>query len=128
MVAACQVFEVNTADTAKGNLKELDIKFSHETALTVVIANQGYPDSYTSGSVINGIANANKNDGVYVFHAGTAIEGELLVASAGRVLNVTALGKNISEAQDHAYSAVKLIDWPEGYYRSDIGSKAIDSN
>jgi phosphoribosylamine---glycine ligase len=65
-------------------------------------------------------------EGVEIFHAGTALEGGRLVANGGRVLNVTAVGKTVEEAQRRAYRAVDLIDWPEGYCRRDIGAKAVE--
>ena len=65
-------------------------------------------------------------EGVQVFHAGTAINGGALVANGGRVLNVTALGKSVGEAQAKAYAAIDQIEWPQGFYRHDIGWRAVE--
>ncbi len=95
-----------------------------DPALTVVLAAKGYPGDFKKGSHINGLSQPFEN-GVQVFHAGTALDGEALVANGGRVLNVTALGSSVKEAQAKAYRAVDQIDWPEGFCRRDIGWRAI---
>ncbi len=100
-------------------------KFSNDTALTVVMAANGYPGTPEKGGSIGGIAEA-EQDGAKVFHAGTALsEDGGLVASGGRVLNVTAMGKNAAEAQAKAYAAVERIDFPTGFCRSDIGWREV---
>ena len=101
-------------------------EWSGQAALTVVMATKGYPGAYEKGSVIAGVEQAEEDPRVKVFHAGTArnAAGEL-IAVGGRVLNVTALGDTIAEAQQRAYDAVAKIDWPQGFYRHDIGWRAI---
>lgn len=95
-------------------------------AATVVIAAQGYPGSYAKGSIIKGAKSASEREGVTVFQAGTDVDNEgALFAAGGRVLNVTAVGETLKEAVDRAYEAVDAIDWPEGFYRKDIGWRAL---
>lgn len=115
---------------ARGALKEFDgkLKFSDQTALAVVMAAKGYPAAYAKGKAIRGIENANKIDGVKVFHAGTTknAAGEL-VSSGGRVLGVTAFAPTFEEARKRAYEAVDLIEWEDGFCRRDIGWRAVKS-
>ncbi len=99
-------------------------RFSADTALTVVIAAQGYPDTPTAGGAIAGIARAEAG-GAKVFHAGTRLEGGALVASGGRVLNVTARGNSVGAAQAAAYAAVDMVDFAEGFCRRDIGWREV---
>ena len=96
-----------------------------EAALTVVMAARGYPGRYQSGDEIKGIPAADALPGVKVFQAGTALRDGRLVANGGRVLNVTATGASIAEAQARAYEAVDRIDWPGGFCRRDIGWRAM---
>ncbi len=109
-----------------GMLKSLDLRWYPDAALTVVMAARGYPGSYDKGSVIAGLDDAAAVEGVEIFHAGTRAEGGQILANSGRVLNVSALGKDIREARDRAYEAVSRIRWPEGFYRHDIGWRAIE--
>lgn len=111
--------------TANGELDKSSVRWRDEVAITVVFANQGYPGSYQSGAVIGGIDKANAVEGVTVFHAGTKRDGDKILANGGRVLNVTAIGKTVTQARERAYEAIALIDWPQGFYRSDIGWRAI---
>jgi phosphoribosylamine--glycine ligase len=111
---------------ATGTLKSVSARWLPETALTVVMAAQGYPGTYRSGGEITGIADAEHSDGVKVFQAGTRRDGTRLVAAGGRVLNVTALGRDVRDAQARAYQAVAGIDWPYAYYRTDIGWRAAE--
>ena len=106
-------------------LGHLDLRWREEAALTVVMATRGYPGSYAKGSVIRGLERAAKVEGVQIFHAGTKRADGHIVANGGRVLNVTALGKDVAEAQARAYRAVDLVDWPEGFCRRDIGWRAL---
>jgi len=111
---------------ASGDLAGGRIDWLDEAALTVVMAARGYPGSYEKGSVIEGVERAGEDERVKVFHAGTTRgEGGELLAAGGRVLNVTALGATISEAQRRAYEAVEKINWPEGFCRKDIGWRAV---
>jgi phosphoribosylamine--glycine ligase len=108
----------------EGRLKGVEPTFRRDTALAVVMATKGYPGDYAKGSEIKGLEKAEARPGVTVFHAGTKRDGDRLIADGGRVLAVTALGADASEAQMNAYSAVDLIKWPEGFCRRDIGWRA----
>jgi phosphoribosylamine--glycine ligase len=108
-----------------GQLKHFDLRWSDEAALTVVMAARGYPGNYSKGSIIEGLDEAARVDGVEIFHAGTKAEGDHIVANGGRVLNICASGKTVREAQMHAYAAVDRIKWPDGFCRRDIGWRAI---
>ena len=108
-----------------GQLKNFDLRWYPDAALTVVMAAKGYPGAYGKGSVIKGLDRAAQVDGVEIFHAGTKADGEKILASGGRVLNVCARGKTVAEAQARAYQAVDRIEWPEGFCRRDIGWRAI---
>src|SRR4029077_3151033 len=112
-----------------GVLDQLDLRWLADPAITVVMAAQGYPGRYTKGSEIRGLEGAAKLPGVTIFHAGTkrAADGRLL-AEGGRVLNVTATGANLAQAQQRAYAAVDSIDWPGGFCRRDIGWRALKSH
>jgi phosphoribosylamine---glycine ligase len=109
-----------------GVLKSLDLRWHPQSALTVVMAAKGYPGAYAKGSVIEGLAEAAAVEGVEIFHAGTRQDAGRILANGGRVLNVSALGKTVSEARARAYAAIARIQWPEGYYRHDIGWRAIE--
>jgi phosphoribosylamine--glycine ligase len=111
--------------TCDGGLGNMSVRWKDEVAITVVLATEGYPGSYKSGSEIRGLTRAGEIEGVKIFHAGTKREGEKLVAAGGRVLDVTATGKTLAEARTRAYRAVDLIDWPEGFYRHDIGWRGL---
>jgi len=108
-----------------GVLKNFDLRWYPESALTVVMAAKGYPGSYAKGSVIEGLDAAAAVEGVEIFHAGTASQGGRIIANGGRVLNVCGLGRTVSEAQARAYAAVDKIRWPEGFCRRDIGWQAV---
>jgi phosphoribosylamine--glycine ligase len=114
MLAACD-----------GTLGKMSVRWRDEVAITVVLATKGYPGAYSSGSEIRGLDKAAAVDGVTVFHAGTKRAGDRTLANGGRVLNVTAAGKTLKDAQARAYQAVDLIDWPEGFCRRDIGWRAV---
>lgn len=107
-------------DTATGKLTSRDVAWQRVYALTVVMATEGYPGSYGKGFEIGGLDGIN-GEQIHVFHAGTRRDGERLVSAGGRVLNVTALGATVKEAQTRAYAAVDKIVWPEGFCRRDIG-------
>jgi phosphoribosylamine---glycine ligase len=111
--------------TCDGTLDKMSVRWRDDQAITVVLATKGYPAAYPSGSEIRGIDRANEVEGVTVFHAGTRREGDRLVAAGGRVLNVTAIGNTLKEAQTRAYQAVDRIDWPQGFCRRDIGWRAL---
>jgi phosphoribosylamine---glycine ligase len=111
--------------TADGVLKTFDLRWHDDAALTVVMASKGYPGDYRKGSKIRGLDDAAAVEGVEIFHAGTAHEGAEVIATGGRVLNVTARGRTVREAQERAYRAVAKVDWPGGFCRSDIGWRAL---
>lgn len=111
--------------TAEGRLATMPAPhFSPDTALTVVMAAQGYPGTPLKGGTIGGIEAAEEN-GAKVFHAGTALAGGQLVANGGRVLNVTARGETVTAAQKYAYQAVDKISFPQGFCRRDIGWREV---
>jgi phosphoribosylamine--glycine ligase len=101
------------------------LEWRDQVALTVVMASQGYPGPYEKGHVIAGLEEAAKMPGVTLFHAGTQRRGNDIVAVGGRVLNVTALGQDVAEAQARAYAAVEKIHWQGAFYRKDIGWRAF---
>jgi phosphoribosylamine--glycine ligase len=109
-----------------GALNSVSLQWADAAALTIVMAAKGYPGAVEKGSEIRGIDRAEEQNDVIVFHAGTKQDGDRIVASGGRVLNVTALGSTITEAQRRAYDAVDRIDWPEGFCRRDIGWRAVE--
>jgi phosphoribosylamine--glycine ligase len=109
-----------------GMLGHVDLRWRDEAALTVVMASNGYPADYAKYSEIKGIEAASAVDGVQIFHAATERHDGKLLATGGRVLNICALGADVAEAQRRAYEAAGLIDWPGGFYRRDIGWRAID--
>jgi phosphoribosylamine--glycine ligase len=108
-----------------GQLKNFDLRWYPDVALTVVLAAKGYPGAYARGSAIEGLKDAAAVEGVEIFHAGTREQDGQILANGGRVLNVSALGKTVSEAQARAYQAVERIRWPEGFFRRDIGWQAV---
>jgi phosphoribosylamine--glycine ligase len=109
-----------------GQLKNFDLRWFPDPALTVVMAAKGYPGDYARGTRIGGLDEAAGVDGVEIFHAGTISDGDKILANGGRVLNVCASGKTITEAQHRAYQAVDRIQWPEGFCRRDIGWQAVE--
>ena len=111
--------------TADGVLNTFDLRWSDDAALTVVMAANGYPGDYAKGTEIRGLEAAGAVNGVEIFHAGTVRRDGRLLATGGRVLNVSARGRTVAEAQARAYAAIDLIDWPDGFCRRDIGWRAI---
>ena len=109
--------------TTNNCLMHFDMRWDSRSAVTVVIANQGYPGAYSKGSAIKNIEAADNQNDQFVFHAGTALDASgQLVASGGRVLAVTGLADSVADARAKAYDAVAKIDWPEGFYRRDIAA------
>lgn len=107
-----------------GGLSDMEIKFSDQTALTVVLAAGGYPLGYRKGDKIAGLKQRSE-PGTMVFHAGTTVQDGSIVTNGGRVLGVTALGDTVAQAKARAYDIVASIDWPDMYHRSDIGYRAV---
>ena len=108
-----------------GRLDEIDLEFEDNAAVCVVLASDGYPEKYEKGFEITGIDAVNAKEGYHVFHAGSKFENGKLVTNGGRVLGVTAKGKDLVEARANAYAATELISFENKYMRHDIG-KAID--
>jgi len=106
---------------AIGKLENHSLDWSPDSVALIVMAANGYPEAYKKGTPINNIEQASNLNGITIFHAGTKIESDQLLANGGRVLNITAKASNINLALDHAYEAVDLIDWSDGFYRRDIG-------
>ena len=115
------IFEAINNET----LEDLDIEWSNEASACVIIASGGYPQAYKKGIEIFGLENG-QTDGVTVYHAGTAVKDGKLVTSGGRVLGVTALGKDLQEALNKSYKAVENITFDGAFYRHDIGQKALN--
>ena len=111
---------------AEGRLDKVSLQWHDEAALVVVMAAEGYPGRYEKGSVIQGIDKAEGVDGVMVFHAGTARSNGQMTAVGGRVLGIAAMAPTVGEAQKAAYKAASRIDWPGGFYRRDIGWRAVN--
>jgi phosphoribosylamine---glycine ligase len=111
---------------ADGQLKNFSLRWFDDVALTVIMATEGYPGDYGKGSVIEGLDDAAKVEGVEIFHAGTRTDGTRILANGGRVLNICATGKTVTEAQQRAYQAVDRIKWPDGFCRRDIGWQAVE--
>ncbi|MBL7232899.1 phosphoribosylamine--glycine ligase [Komagataeibacter oboediens] len=114
------------AAVAKGQLDQTDIRFANQSSVSVVMAARGYPGTPVTGGVIRDIATAEAMPGVHVFQARTKRNAaDELVAAGGRVLAVCATGDTLQQARDRAYDAVRVIDWPDGIYRHDIGQRAL---
>ncbi len=109
-----------------GTLDQIDLQFEDNAAVCVVLASDGYPESYEKGFVISGLERFEQEEGYYCFHAGTKLTEEGIVTNGGRVLGVTAKGTDLLEARANAYAATKWVDFANKYMRNDIG-KAIDN-
>lgn len=109
----------------EGQLDKIKLDIDPRPTVCVVMASGGYPEKYETGKAITGLVKAEKVEDVVVFHAGTALRGRQTVTAGGRVLGITAIGKDISTAIDKAYEAAALIKWPGAYYRRDIGHRAL---
>ena len=111
--------------SASGTLERVELKWSRLASVCVVMASGGYPGSYARGKSIVGLDRAGELAKTKVFHAGTARAGDQIVTSGGRVLGVTALGKDLKTAQAAAYAAVETIHFEGAQYRRDIAAKAL---
>lgn len=111
----------------RGELPSVSLKWAPGSAMVVVMASRGYPGAYEKGTIIKNLEDAEQvSPSVKVFHAGTALDADgNFVAAGGRVLGVTAKGENLEEARERAYDAVGVISWPGGFYRRDIGWRAL---
>ncbi|MBY6044677.1 phosphoribosylamine--glycine ligase [Phaeobacter italicus] len=110
---------------AEGRLGEAQVNWADDHAITVVMAAAGYPGSYEKGSEIKALDTLPEDSSNMVFHAGTKAEDGKVLAIGGRVLNVTARGDTLQEARDRAYAMVNGVDWPQGFFRRDIGWRAL---
>ena len=108
-----------------GTLDQIDLQFEDNAAVCVVLASEGYPVKYDKGLPITGLEEFEKQEGYYCFHAGTKFDGDQIVTNGGRVLGVTAKGKDLKEARENAYKATEWVQFANKYKRNDIG-KAID--
>jgi phosphoribosylamine--glycine ligase len=111
--------------SAKGHLPDRPVRLSDQCALTIVYAAKGYPDAPERGSVIGNLDATTHMPDVIVTHAGTKANGLTLLANGGRVLNITGLGRDVAQARERAYAAIEKINWPGGFYRRDIGWRAL---
>ncbi len=125
MRLGAQAFDLMHA-AAEGRLGSIQVNWADDHALTVVLAAKGYPGAYEKGTVIGGLDALSEDGNHMVFHAGTAERDGAFVAAGGRVLNVTARGSTLVEAQQRAYAMVDGVDWPDGFCRRDIGWRALD--
>jgi len=110
---------------ASGQLAEARVNWADDHALTVVYAANGYPGAYEKGQVIGGLEGLNEGSKLHVFHAGTASNDGDILSNGGRVLAITARGDTLAEAHKQAYDAIEKIDWDGGFYRKDIGWRAL---
>lgn len=124
MRLGAQAFDLIHA-AAEGRLGDAQVNWANDHAVTVVMAANGYPGAYEKGSEIAGLETLPNDSMNVVFHAGTKAEDGKVLAVGGRVLNVTARGDTLQEARDRAYEMVEAIDWPDGFYRRDIGWRAL---
>jgi len=124
MRLGAQVLDLLLA-AARGRLDKMQVNWADDHAMTVVMAAKGYPGSYEKGTAIKGLEALPETSFEMVFHAGTSGTPGAITATGGRVLNVTARGATLAEARDRAYAMVDRIDWPEGFYRTDIGWRAL---
>jgi len=106
-------------------LSDINLEWKPDASVCVVIASKGYPGAYEKGKIITGLDDVKKMNDAFVFHAGTAFNNNKLVTSGGRVLGVTALGKDIKDAKDRAYMAIEKIHFNGMHYRKDIADRAI---
>jgi len=106
-------------------LDQAKVNWADDHSVTIVLATKGYPGNYRNGSKIRFVEELKSDSLNQIFHAGTKRDNSSLIANGGRVLNITARGSSLLEARDRAYKTVEKIDWPEGFYRSDIGWRAL---
>jgi phosphoribosylamine--glycine ligase len=111
--------------SVNGTLDKIELKWKAAASVCVVMASGGYPGNYAKGKPILGLAEAARLPNVKVFHAGTAKSGDQIVTNGGRVLGVTALGRDLKSAQDAAYAAVGKIHFDGAHFRRDIAAKAL---
>ena len=106
-------------------IKETQLNWENDHCATVVMASKGYPGDFEKKTVINKLNKLNNNDNFQIFHASTIFEDQKVKSNGGRVLSVTAKSKILKDALRDIYQSINLIDWPQSYYRKDIGFKAL---
>jgi len=124
MRLGAQAFDLIEA-TARGRLAGAQVNWADDHALSIVMATKGYPGNYAKGSVINGLDHLPETSKSMCFHAGTTQTETAITATGGRVLNITARAESLRAAREAAYSAADQVDWPEGFFRTDIGWRAL---
>jgi len=111
--------------TAEGKLDDVKINWAEDHSITVVMASKGYPGPYNKGSIIDGLDELPSNSDFMCFHAGTDIKDGRFIANGGRVLNFTTRADTLIKARKNVYQIIKTVDWPQGFYRKDIGWRAL---
>jgi phosphoribosylamine--glycine ligase len=111
---------------SQGALSNEAPPFSQDAALAVVMAAKGYPGAPVNGDEIGGLVRASAIEGVEIFHAGTRRQGQKIIADGGRVLVMTGMASDLAAARDRAYAAVSMVDWSNGFFRNDIGARALN--
>ena len=124
MRLGAQAFDLIEA-TVRGQLAGAQVNWADDHALSIVMATKGYPGSYAKGSVINGLDHLPETSKSMCFHAGTEQTETAITATGGRVLNITARAESLRAAREAAYSVAEQVDWPEGFFRTDIGWRAL---
>jgi phosphoribosylamine--glycine ligase len=111
--------------SVEGRLSEMELRWSSDASVCVVMVSEGYPGAYAKDKIISGLAEAGRLSNTKIFHAGTARSGGSVVTAGGRVLGVTSWAGNVREARNSAYGAVSKIRFDGAHYRRDIGAKAL---
>jgi phosphoribosylamine--glycine ligase len=124
MRLGAQAFDLIEA-TVRGQLAGAQVNWADDHALSIVMATKGYPGSYAKGSMINGLDHLPETSKSMCFHAGTTQTETAITATGGRVLNITARAESLRAAREAAYSVAEQVDWPEGFFRTDIGWRAL---
>ena len=109
----------------KNNLNNLKIEWDKNECITIVLCANGYPDNYIKAKEINNLSKIDSNNNNQIFHAGTYLKENKFFSKGGRVLNITCSGKSLKEARDQALSNLNKINWIDGFFRKDIGWRAI---
>ena len=111
---------------ANGTINQIEAKWSDKVSLSVVMAANGYPGPYKKNSKIINLEQAGSENNIMIFHAGTKKVENTILATGGRVLNITSLSSTVTEAKNDAYTVLNQINWPQGFYRKDIGWRAVE--
>ena len=108
------------------NLKKINIKWSKEKSMTIVLCSKGYPDKYNNGIEIKNLKEVKLQKNNYIFHAGTIIKNSKIYSNGGRVLNFVIKSKNLKKSRDNLFKIIQNLDWKNGYFRKDIGFRIIE--